>query len=47
VSARLTVEVELPDTLDEGPLLTLVSIVLGALRESDVPVRRIVVEEQA
>jgi hypothetical protein len=38
---RLTVEVELSDTLDEGPLHTLASIVLGALNEAEIPVHRV------
>ena len=44
----LYVTVELPDTFDEGsPMESLASIVLGALRDGDVPVGRFeVIREQ-
>lgn len=35
---RATITVTLSPDLDEGPLMTLASILLGALTEADVPV---------
>jgi hypothetical protein len=44
---RLTVDVELPDDLDDGPLYTLASIVLSALNEGEVRVHRVKVENRS
>jgi hypothetical protein len=38
---RLTVDVELPDDMDDGTLHCLTSIVLTALHDASVPVHRV------
>jgi hypothetical protein len=42
---RLTVDVELPDDMDDGTLHCLTSIVLTALHDASVSVRRVEVEK--